>query len=247
VKKGTAKQEPKKRLAKQLPLPIRERFKHGGARKGAGRPKTSKLQPHAKREVFQARHPLHVTVRLRDGLPSLRGKEEFRQLKKAISKARARGLAIAHFAILSNHLHLVLEAQDKRSLGRQMQSFGISLAKRLNATLKRKGAVLRERYYVHILRTPSEVKRAIVYVLGNAFKHAGSKGRIALDLFSSSATVADDTWHQLLGKSWRMIVGFPLGESPGEDEKLLAELHGILVEPRTWLLAQGWRRARATA
>ena len=231
--------------AKQLALPIREKFRHGGARKGAGRPRTSKLQPHAKRAVFQARHPLHVTLRLRDGLPSLRGKEEYRQLRRAISKARTRGLSIAHFAILSNHLHLILEAHDRKDLAKQMQSLGISLAKRLNAKLRRKGAVLRERYHVHILRTPSEVKRALAYVLGNAFKHAGGKGRIALDLFSSAATVADETWRGLLGRSWETIVGFPLGGSPAEDEDLRSEVRSWLTEPRTWLLAQGWRRARA--
>jgi REP element-mobilizing transposase RayT len=234
-----------KRTAKQLALPIREKFTHGGARKGAGRPKTSKFQPHAKRESFQERHPLHVTIRLRDGLPSLRGKEEYRQLKRAIARAKARGLSIVHFAVLSNHVHLVLEAQDKRKLGRQMQSLGISLAKRLNARLKRRGAILRERYHVHILRTPSEVKRALVYVLGNAFKHAGSRGRIALDLFSSAATVADETWRELLGKSWPAIVGFPIGENPREADDTRREVNAMLIEPRTWLLAQGWRRARA--
>jgi hypothetical protein len=156
-----------------------------------------------------------------------------------------KGMAIAHFAVLSNHLHLILEAQDKQMLGRQMQSLGISLAKRLNAKLERKGAVLRERYHVHILKTPSEVKRALAYVLGNAFKHAGGKGRIALDLFSSAATVVDETWRELFGRNWGAIVGFPLGENPSRHEGLVDELRGLLSSPRTWLLSQGWRRARA--
>src|SRR5579885_1177551 len=192
-------------MPKQLNLPIRPRFRHGGARPGAGRPRTSSFQPHARREAFAARHPLHVTVRIRDGLPNLRGKEAFRELKEAIKRARKRGLAIAHFAILSNHLHLVLEARSREELTLQMQSLGISLAKRLNRKLGRKGAVLRERYHIHVLKTPREVKHALNYVLANAYKHAGSRGRIALDAFSSAITVSDEVWRHLLGASWRAV------------------------------------------
>jgi hypothetical protein len=140
---------------------------------------------------------------------------------------------------------LILEAQGKNHLGKQMQSLGISFARRLNSRLKRKGAVLRERYHVHILRTPSEVKRALAYVLSNAFRHAGSKGRIALDAYSSAAIVADETWRALLGRSWATIVGFPEGHSPDEDEALRAAVRELITEPRTWLLARGWIRGRA--
>jgi len=228
---------------KQLPLPIRERHTHGGSRPGAGRPKRSKLQSHVRRTEFASRHPLHVTVRLRDGLPSLRRRELFNCFKQAVRKARSQGLAIAHFAVLSNHMHLVLEAPDRRNLARQMQSLGVSLAKRLNSHLARKGAVLLERYHVHVLRTPREVRNALAYVLSNAFKHAGSKGRVQLDSFSSAVTVKDPAWAQLLGRRWRSVVGFPEEDSPGSALALLAEVESLLSRPRTWLLSRGWERA----
>src|SRR4051812_4160916 len=148
------------RRPKQLELAIKEKFTHGGRRKGAGRPKRSRFQSHVARTRFKARHPLHVTVRLADGLPDIRKRDLYKSLRAAVLKARENGLRMGHFAVLSNHLHLILEAEDARALARAMQSLGVSLAKRVNAKLKRKGAVLRERYHVHVLKTPSEVRHA---------------------------------------------------------------------------------------
>src|SRR4051812_9001930 len=116
------------RRPKQLELSIREKFTHGGRRKGAGRPKRSKRQSHVARTPFQARHPLHVTVSLAEGLPDIRRKELFKGLRAAVMTARRRGLRMAHYAVLSNHLHLILESEDARALARTMQSLGVSLA-----------------------------------------------------------------------------------------------------------------------
>jgi len=59
---------------------------HGGFRKGAGRKrlKVGSGVEHRVRSGFNPRHPLHVTVRLCEGLPSLRRKSTFKVVKGAL-------------------------------------------------------------------------------------------------------------------------------------------------------------------
>jgi hypothetical protein len=181
-------------------------------------------------------------VKLGDALPSLRRKQAYACFRKAVLKARARGFAINQFAVLSNHIHFIIEAENRPALSRQMQAFGISLAKRLNAVLERKGAVLLDRYHVHILKTPAEVKNALRYVLANSYRHQGGKGRIELDSYSSAIGVADRVWAGLFGRTWGRIVGFP-EEDPPEMERIRAGIAELVSAPRTWLLSHGWARA----
>ena len=49
--------------------------------------------------------------------------------------------------------------------------------KGLNRVMKRQGKVLDDRYHGHILRTPTEVRRAREYLLQNARRHYGRGGR----------------------------------------------------------------------
>jgi len=56
----------------------------------------------------------------------------------------------------------------------------------------RSGRVIGDRYHAHILRTPSEVKRARAYLLTNAQHHYG---HVHTDEFASQvAVVAPRTW-----------------------------------------------------
>jgi hypothetical protein len=72
---------------------------------------------------------------------------------------------------MGNHVHLLVEANDRRCLGRGMQGLGVRIAKSLNRVMQRHGSVLRDRYHAHILRTPTETKRARHYLLTNAHHH----------------------------------------------------------------------------
>jgi REP element-mobilizing transposase RayT len=173
----------------------------------------------------------------------LRGKQAFKCLHRAAGKARRRGLAIIHYSVLSNHIHLVLEAGDRLALALQMQSLGVSFAKQLNARLSRKGPVLRERYHVHVLKTPREVKHALSYVISNELKHTGRTGRIAVDEFSSAITLPDSLWSELFGHRWRNVVGFPEEMDPGETREIEISVRNLLSPPKTWLLREGWARA----
>ena len=54
-----------------------------------------------------------------------------------------------------------------------MQGLGIRIAKGLQKVMDRRGHVLKERYHAHILKTPTEVRRARLYLLNNARHHFG--------------------------------------------------------------------------
>ena len=117
-----------------------------------------------------------------------------------------------------NHLHLIVEVTDAASLSRGMQGLAIRMAKGLNRVMQRSGPVFRERYHAHVLRSPTEVARAVAYVLGNYFRHAAKWGEQvaanAVDPYSSAAA----------------------RECSGADPPLV-------VEPRTWLLRTSPQRA----
>ena len=199
---------------KQLLLPIPPPRTHGGKRKGAGRKRRSdETVPHARRETFDGgRHPLHVTLRVARGVYNLRSQRGFNCVRAALRAEQHRGtLRIVHFSVQGNHVHLVAEAHNRVVLGRRMKGFGIRFARAVNSMMsRRRGRVLAERYHLHVLRTRSEARNAVRYVLGNHVKHATQVGRegMAVDPFSSAPlahsigpplTSTPDTWMLRVG------------------------------------------------
>ena len=122
-----------------------------------------------------------------------------------------------HFSVQSNHIHLLVEADGTRTLGRGMQGLGIRLAKTINRRLGRAGRVWMDRYHCRALGTPREVRNALIYVLLNGRKH-GVSGP-GLDPCSSAA------WF----KGWQQAIAHPSDRAP-------------IVASRTWLASVGWRR-----
>lgn len=168
-------------------------FRHGGARRGAGRPRTSRLVSHDARPRFDGAHaPLHVTLRMDPRVWNLRSQRGFACVTHALRAERSRGeLRVVHFSVQGNHVHLVVEANDQATLSRRMQGFGVRLARRINAMMgRRRGRVIGDRYHARALGTPREVRRVIRYVLQNHVKHAKQSGRVAPagpDRYSSAA------------------------------------------------------------
>jgi putative transposase len=139
----------------------------GGVRKGAGRkPKGDRpLVPQRQREELASRFPVHVTLRLQKGLASLRSTPARRVIEGAIGAACYRfGTRLVHYSVQSNHLHVIVESEARRTLSRAMQGFAIRLARGLNKLWGRKGKVFSDRYYDRILSTPREVRSALGYV-----------------------------------------------------------------------------------
>jgi putative transposase len=205
----------------------------GGARRGAGR-KRAGSRPrvsHRARPRHSAGHPVHVTVRLREGLPTLRRKETRNAVVRAFAAGRDRfGFRLTQFSLQSNHLHLIAEACDGRALSLGMQGLLVRVARVLNALWNRSGAVFSDRFHARALQTPREVRAALVYVLHNARHHGlrlfgvdpfssgpwfeGWKTRLAgiLEL-PAKATAAAKTWLLCEGWLWHGRIG--IDESPG--------------------------------
>ena len=148
----------------------------GGKRKGAGRKPAGERAgvEHRKRAVLKARFPVHVTWRMKKDVWNLRSARCFRALKTAFwGGANRFGFRLVHYSVQGNHLHLLVEANDEKALSSGMNGMGVRVARRLNRVMGRQGKVLADRYHAHILRTPTEVKRAREYLLHNAPKHYG--------------------------------------------------------------------------
>jgi putative transposase len=161
---------------------------HGGARKGAGRHKTGRVS-HDARPAFGRVLPAHITLRVAQGLPSLRSSRNFAAIRDAFAAARGRnGMRLIEFSVLGNHLHLVVEAESSASLSRGMQGLCIRVARALNRVLARVGRVFADHYHSHLLKTPAEVLSAIRYVLENAARHYGL---LWVDPFSSAREGSD--------------------------------------------------------
>lgn len=193
----------------------------GGPREGAGRKRRAPrgLVEHRTREEFRAAFPLHVTLRLVDGLPSLRHRETYCVLLAALGAGSERfGMRLVHWAVLGNHMHLIVEAGDRHALARGMQGLGVRIARTLNRWWRRTGRVLADRYHAHVLRSPREVRNALAYVLRNARKH-----RLEV---AGTDPCSSAPWFDGWRERWREVVDRPAWLRP----------------PSTWLLAHGWRR-----
>jgi len=129
--------------------------------------------------------PVHVTMKLRRDLPSLRSSRRFEVVRRCFKASRGlHGLRLVEFSVLGDHLHLVVEADDKLSLSRGIQGLAVRLARGLNRLLRRTGKLFADHFHSHLLRSPTEVARAISYVRTNAHHHYGERGA---DVFSSVA------------------------------------------------------------
>ena len=61
-----------------------------------------------------------------------------------------------HYSIQADHGHFLVEAAGREALGRGMKSLGSRLARAVNRVFQRTGPVLRDRYHLHVLRSPKE-------------------------------------------------------------------------------------------
>jgi REP element-mobilizing transposase RayT len=89
-----------------------------------------------------------VTLKIRSDVPSLRSSRRFAVVRRCFAKARGlHGMWLVDFSVLDNHLHLLVEADAKRSLSHGMQGLCVRLAHRLNAFLNRSGSLFADHYH----------------------------------------------------------------------------------------------------
>ena len=112
----------------------------GGKRRGAGRkPKGHQAgSPHRTRPELNARHPVHVVLRVIGAVGSLRRRFTYRAIREAtLTTARREDFRIVHVSIQRTHIHLLVEADHKAALASGMQGFQISAAKHLHAAISK--------------------------------------------------------------------------------------------------------------
>jgi REP element-mobilizing transposase RayT len=98
---------------------------------------------------------MHVTVRVRRGLPSMRRRAEYAALREAFAKTcEGDAFRLLHYSVQHDHVHMIVEASDRGAVARALQGLLISIAKRLNWIWRRRGTVFGDRYHDRLLRTP---------------------------------------------------------------------------------------------
>ena len=123
----------------------------GGARPGAGRkPKQGRAGVgHLARDGISARRPVHVTVRMREHVGSLREPACLAVVTRACEAAgEAAGFRIVQHTVRANQIELTIEARDRDALGRGMQGLVVRIARGVNRVLRRRGRVVADRYEV---------------------------------------------------------------------------------------------------
>ena len=221
------------RRSRQGELPF-WRGQWGGRRPGAGRkPGPKPGVRHLSREDFPKRFPCLVTVKARADVGSLRTVAVVREVEASFRRGAERGdFRLVAYSLQDDHLHAIVEANGASALGRGMKSLAARFARAVNRALRRRGGVLRERYHLRVLRSPTQVRNALRYVLLNSRRHWAKRhggrvmpGPLRIDPASSGR------WF----RSWRSGSVGALAVARATDEPAVRE-------PTTWLLRVGWTR-----
>jgi len=226
----------------------------GRGKKQIGRPKKPNAgEPHTRRETFRPSEPVHVTLRVEREIGWLRTRTGYAAIREAtITVLKHETFRIVHVSIQGTHVHLLVEAQDRRALSKGVQAFKISAAKQLNAAVskagswweraqlrragrtlvkRRKGRVFTDRYHATIIRSPKQARHELAYVLNNWRKHGEHRKGVArgwkIDPFATG-------W---LFQGWKEREHEPFAWKLRETYEPMP-----VWWPRTWLLSDGWRR-----
>ena len=210
----------------QLTFDLRPRRKDGKLAKKRG-PKPKKFKrdvPHRTREVVEARYPIHVSLRVTPEVARLRTRKAYQAVRGALRLCAARSdYRVVQICIQDSHIHALVEAENKEALARGMQGFEVSVAKRINKALGRKrGKVFAHRYHAETIRTPTQARNTLVYLFNNWKKHRVD-GPWRIDPWSSAAQF----------QGWATPHGYVPREEPLP-----------VVSAQSWLLREGWQRAK---
>jgi putative transposase len=201
----------------------------GGHRKGAGRKRGLRPRtPHRRVPPLASRHPVHVTLKVDEALPSLRGAELRSHVEECIHRGREQaGFRLVHYSIQEHHLHVIVEAKSAQTLRGGISGISIRLARRINRVLGRTGSVFCDRYFSRVLKTPRQTRAALLYVILNSRRHAAQRGqKLAWNWIDD---LSSGRWFD----GWRCRPPPPRSELTDEP---------VAVPPGTWLLSVGWRR-----
>jgi REP element-mobilizing transposase RayT len=216
-----------------------ELFRRGGKRKGAGRkPKGARAgTPHKKRPKVMPGYGLHIVLRVVPEVGNLRRRRMYKVMREATIVAAVRErIRIVHISLQRTHVHLLVEASDANALASGMQGFQVSAARNINTLLgegkyrRRRGRVFADRYHLTVVKSPTQARHTISYILSNWRKHGEDKEGLAstwlVDPFSSGISFPD--WKELEGKD----LMWPIRQT---YDPLMVR------RPASWLLSEGWK------
>ena len=231
---GTAKSKRTRKRHVQQQL-----FRHGGRRRGAGR-KPNGLRAgenHDARPDFKRHHALHIVMRVAPAVGSLRRRKLYQAMRYAtISAALRERIRIVHISLQKTHVHLLVEAENKKALARGMQGFTISAARHINTALgdgaqRRRGKVFVDRYHLKVITSPTQAHHTIRYILCN-WRHHGEDREGLL-----STWLVDPFSTGILFPDWAELEDQPCMWPLRETYDPL-----FVRTPTTWLLRGGWKR-----
>jgi REP-associated tyrosine transposase len=219
--------------------------KRGGKRRGAGRrPPRGKRssEAHKQRPFLHERYPVHIVLRTVRAVGNLRRRSVWQAVREAtLTTALREDFRIVHLSLQRTHVHLIIEAANKEALARGMQGFQISAAKHLNAAIskgrpgpRRRGCVFPDRYHAEIIRSPTQARHTLSYVMNNWRKHEEDRAEPMstwkIDWFSTAAMFPG--WAEYGDEVF-------LWRGPPTYDPL------VVYQPKTWLLREGWKKAGA--
>ena len=181
---------------------------------------------------------MHVTLRVLADLDTLRRRDTYHAIRLAMYAVFIRStFRIIHLSLQRDHVHVLAEANDARALGDGMRAFGSIAARLINAAVTkrgrtRSGAVFADRYHEEIIRTPTQARSSLRYVINNWRKHGEDRGALSstwlVDPFSSGCVF--EGWAELADSPTLFVTRPTYQRLP-------------TWRARTWLLREGWKRA----
>jgi REP element-mobilizing transposase RayT len=180
---------------------------------------------------------VHVTLRAR--IAPLRSQFLFPSVRLALVRAARRDperFRIVHYSVQRDHVHLIVEAADRRALSSGLRGLAIRIARYVNDLLSRRGPLWAGRAHQRALESPREVRNALIYVLTNFRKHERGASPTGVDPYSSAAWF--DGWQR-----WSFATGMPppFAEAAPRPTTGL-QLHHDDFDARSWLLRVGWKK-----
>jgi REP element-mobilizing transposase RayT len=206
------------------------------------RPERKGFVPHARREAHDEHHPVHVSMRRVKRAPSLRSERIFRAILSQLARVKHRGVHVVHYSVQHDHVHLIVEGQDRHDLSAQMRKLFSRVALMVNAVARRRGSLFRDRHHCEELDSPTKARNALVYVLFNDRKHHAQNGGAIddallseLDECSSAAWLARADWDERARPPPEAIARLRARDDDIDG------LGAPRTAPRTWLAQAGWR------
>ncbi|HEX4352939.1 MAG TPA: hypothetical protein VHZ95_08500 [Polyangiales bacterium] len=151
-----------------------------------------------------------------------------------IAFAKSQGVRVVEHSIQENHLHLLVEGDSAADLSAQRKLFS-RIAIAVNRVGGRHGSLFRDRHHRHALKSPREVRNALVYILFNARKHRTGHAADDQALFDAPDPLSSAPWF----REWAEDARPP-------PDAILATRRGLTESPlaraTTWLARVGWKR-----